>query len=78
MKDQRAKFTERGLITEFVGEDADHDCIKMVLSGSVQLVYISPESLICNPIYRNMILSPIYQEKMVAFVIDEAHCVETW
>ena len=51
MKDQRAKFTERGLITAFVGEDADHDCIKRVLSGSVQLVYISPESLICKPIY---------------------------
>jgi bloom syndrome protein len=28
--------------------------------------------------YRNMILSPVYKEKLVGMVIDEAHCVKTW
>ena len=42
------------------------------------VVYISPESLICNPMFRNMLLSPVYKEKLVALVIDEAHCVKTW
>ena len=46
--------------------------------GCVQLVYISPESMICNPMYWNMLLSRVYKEKLVAFVVDEAHCVKTW
>ena len=42
------------------------------------VVYISPESLVCNPVYRNMLLSPIYKDKLVALGIDEAHCVKSW
>ncbi|XP_019854955.1 PREDICTED: ATP-dependent DNA helicase Q-like SIM [Amphimedon queenslandica] len=79
MMDQKARFTPKGVVAEFVGEEqTDQNCIRSVISGSAQLVYISPESLICNQIYRNMILSPIYKEKLVAFVIDEAHCVKSW
>ena len=31
----------------------------------------------CNAIYRNMLLSPVYEQKLVALVIDEAHCVKS-
>lgn len=79
MMDQKAKFVMKGMAAEFVGEDqTDSTCITRVLRGDVQLLYISPESLICNPMYRNMLLSPIYKDKLVALVIDEAHCVKTW
>ena len=79
MMDQRKKFSLSGITTEFVGEDQiDKSVITRVIKGDIQLVYISPESLVCNPVYRNMLLSPTYKEKLVALVIDEAHCVKSW
>ena len=44
----------------------------------MQLVYITPECILETSTYRNMLLSPPYQEKLIAFVVDEAHCVKTW
>lgn len=39
--DQRSKFSLKGILTEFVGEDQhDDEAIKCVLKGKVQLVYI--------------------------------------
>lgn len=56
--DQQQKFSPTGLKVKFVGEvQTDEDCVKAVLGGKVQLVYISPESLINNPCFRNMLLS---------------------
>ena len=79
MVDQHNKFSPKRLSTEYVGESQrDPDVKRRVLSGDVQLVYISPESLILNKAYRSMLLSPQYQQKLVALVIDEAHCVKTW
>ena len=55
MMDQKAKFLPKGIVTEFVGEEqTDDSAIEKVLRGAVQLLYISPENLVCN---RNMILS---------------------
>ena len=56
--DQKAKFSPRGLKTEFIGEaQLDRDAVRRVLTGDVQLVFISPESIISNPSYKNMLLS---------------------
>ena len=79
MMDQRDKFTRRGITTDFVGEtQTDQIVIKRVLNGNIQLVYISPEALLLNPMYRSMLLTKPYKEHLVALVIDEAHCVKTW
>lgn len=79
MLDQRNKFMLRGIATEFVGEAQTNErAVEAVINGQVQLVYISPESLLQNRRYRSMLKSRAYQERMVAFVIDEAHCVKFW
>jgi bloom syndrome protein len=79
MMDQKEKFSLKGITTDFVGEDQmDEDVISKVLNGEIQLLYISPESLICNRLYRNMLLSPVYKERLVALAVDEAHCVKMW
>ena len=44
----------------------------------MQLVFISPESIINNPVYRNMLISHEYKKRLVALAIDEVHCVKTW
>ena len=79
MMDQKNKFSPKGIHTEFVGEaQTDQTCIANVISGKAQLVFISPESMISNPLFRNMLMNRIYKDKLVALVVDEAHCVKTW
>lgn len=79
MMDQRSKFLLRGINSEFVGYvQASDQVMEAVINGQVQLVYISPESLLKNCRYQSMLKSRVYQEMMVAFVINEAHCVKFW
>ena len=75
MKDQVRAMTERNVQSVFVGDADDED---EVCEGKYQLVFMSPESLLTDPTWRDMLLSPIYQENLVALVIDEAHCVKKW
>jgi len=79
MIDQREKFTQKGLTVEFVGKvQKDEEAVLSVLNGRVQLVYISPESLLGNARFRAMMLSDLYQKRLRALVVDEAHCVKLW
>lgn len=79
MIDQREKFKSWGIAAEFVGEvQQDLEVMRDVKQGRIQLLYISPESLLRNPQWREMLLSTVYQENIVAVVIDEAHCVTQW
>ena len=61
MMDQCAKLTSLGLTAAFVG-DAQLNPLKKrkVIKGEVQMVYITPEILIGNPVYREMFLSQRY------------------
>ena len=79
MMDQKAKFTPRGVVAEFVAEaqeDQSTNCC--VLQGKVQLIFISPESLLHNRMYRSMLLSDTYRHNLVVLIVDEANCVKTW
>lgn len=79
MVEQTAKFNSLGIITEFVGESKTNpDVRRRVLQGEVQIVLTSPENVILNSSYRNMLLSEKYRQRLVALVVDEAHCVKTW
>ena len=79
MMDQRGKYAPKGLSSEFVGgEQTDPLVAKKVVKGEIQLVFITPESIIENILFRNMLLSKPYIEKLVALVVDEAHCVKLW
>ena len=79
MLEQRAKFSVCGLRSEFIGQlQHDVQSLSAVQRGQVQLLYVSPESLLCNPQWREMLLLPVYQSNLVALVVDEAHCVTMW
>ena len=79
MMDQKEKFTEKGISTVLVGEAQEsHDAVAAVLHGQIQLVYISPESLLGNPLFRSMLLSESYKTRFRGVVVDEAHCVKLW
>ena len=79
MMDPQQKYSPRGLKTEYVGEaQTDPEVVSKVLKGEVQLVFITPESIISKGSFRHMLLSPQYTKHLVAVVVDEAHCVKTW
>ena len=79
MIDQKEKLSKKGLSVEFVGEAQDSDAaVAAVLNGQIQLVYISPESLLKNPCFRSMLISDHYSKNLRALVVDEAHCVKLW
>ena len=79
MFDQKEKFSRKGITVEFVGEAQDDEqAVLSVLKGKIQLVYISPESLLGNNRFHTMLLSDCYQKRLRALVVDEAHCVKLW
>lgn len=59
-------------------ENCDREVTKGIHDGEYQLVFISPESIISNLYWREMLRTPVYQENLVAFAVDEAHCVSKW
>ena len=79
MMDQQTKYSLKGLKVEFVGEaQADPSRKKKVLNGEAQLVFITPENIIEHKVYREMLLSLVYQNNLIALAVDEAHCVKSW
>ena len=77
--DQKDKFVKKGIRAEFVGQaQEDTAAISAIVKGDIQLVYASPESLLCNSTYRNMLLLDKYKNNLRALVVDEAHCVKLW
>ena len=75
MVDQVRHMTERNVSAVYVGDcksEAD------VCDGLYQLVFLSPEALLTNDTRRYMLLSPVFQENLVAMVVDEVHCVTEW
>ena len=77
MKDQVRAMADRGMRAVFVG-DCDEEGIARVCAGLYQLVYLSPEALLTDGRWRDMFLCPVYTNNLVAFVVDEAHCVKKW
>ena len=76
---QVTTLTTKGLSTVHVSGDLTDKGIKDgIFNGMYQLVLISPELLITNLHWREMLRSEIYQRQLVAFVVDEAHCVIKW
>ena len=75
MQDQVRAMNERGVRAVYAGM-ADDELAESVCSGSFQLVYLSPESLLTDGRWCDMLQNPIYQERLVGFAVDEAHCVK--
>ncbi len=49
-----------------------------ILRGDYQLVYITPELLIGSNVCRKMLTEEVYEHRLKALVVDEAHTVKKW
>ena len=48
-----------------------------IIEGKCSVVFGHPEGFL-SPSGRKLLNSDLYQKKVVAITIDEAHCIETW
>jgi len=77
--DQKQNLMQMGISVEFVGEaQCSEEAIQSVVKGDIQLLFISPESMLNNKKFRNMLQKNKYQDHLVALVVDEAHCIQMW
>lgn len=49
-----------------------------VLAGKFQILFFTPEALLMNKRWRQLIKSEQYQERIKGLVVDEAHTVIKW
>ena len=80
MKDQTDAFNQLGVSSVCVSDktDTSKESKQQILRGQHQLVFMSPESLLCDLVWRSMLSTSIYSKNLIAFIIDEAHCVKKW
>jgi ATP-dependent DNA helicase RecQ len=77
MIDQVQTFRSKGIRAVRVGERGA-DVQDGIVESHYQLVFISPEAMLTSMKWRRMLLTDVYQENLVALIIDEAHCVKKW
>ena len=77
---QKAALNARGISAACVNGEIKMDPVleTRVLNGEFRLLFIGPESLLQNPLWREMVRIPVYRTRLVAIAINEAHCITKW
>ncbi len=78
MADQVSTLHKKGMKAIHVSGDLDETVISDIYEGKFQVLFFSPEQLLRNTVWRDMLRTSVYEENLVGFVVDEAHCVKKW
>ena len=80
MKDQVDACISHGVKAVAVSSETEskNSQFHLVANGEFQLVYISPEMILCNKKWRNALQNRVYQLRLCGLIVDEAHCVKKW
>ena len=78
MKDQVSNMRDRKVSAIYFGDVVSSEVENEVCLGKYQLIFTSPETILNDFRWRDMLLSPVYKENLVGFIVDEAHCVKKW
>jgi len=79
MEDQVASFRKKDVTAVHVRkEDMKEETVDELHEGQFQMLFFSPEDLLTDETWRDMIQSTVYTENVVGFVVDKAHCVKKW
>ena len=76
MMDQVENF-KKGVKAVYVSP-SDSEAKLAVMAGDYQLMYMSPETLLTDLEWRDILQSPFFQQNLEGLVVDEAHCVRKW
>ena len=77
MKEQAEKLNALSAKAVYVGDLMSEDR-ESVCAGDYQFVFMSPESLLTDLEWREMLLNSTYERNLVGLIVDEAHCVKQW
>ena len=77
MNKQVDDLAERGLSAVRLTNDLASDAKSAVVEGRVNYIFASPEML-QERRWRDVFLTTLFQKKLKAVFVDEAHCVEVW
>jgi len=80
MKTQVSFLANHGVNSMYITQESDCDDTRLqgVHEGRYQVLFFSPEALLCSNAWREMLQSTFYQDNVVGLVIDEAHLVKKW
>ena len=78
MVDQVSKFNRMGISSGMITSGMSFENLKKVEKGEFQLLFISPEALLATRMWRALLIEEPYKTNVVAFAVDEAHCVKQW
>ena len=78
MKDQVSDLGSKQISAIQVTSSMDEVVESEIIGGQFSMIYISPELLLRKAKWREMLRSDLFQERLVGFIIDEAHCVKKW
>ena len=78
MADQVSSLCKKGMKAIHVSGNLNETVVSDIHQGKFQALFFSPEQLLQNTVWRDMLLSSVYEENLVGFVVDEAHCVKKW
>ena len=77
MEDQVAKASGLGLKCVYLsqGDRCNDELVQAVLAGEYQIIFLSPEVLLTELRWREMLRTEVYQNNLVGVIVDEA---QTW
>ena len=78
MKDQVSDLGSKQISAIQVTSSMDEVVESEIIGGQFSIIYISPELLLRKAKWREMLRSALFQERLVGFIVDEAHCVKKW
>lgn len=76
MTEQCKKLSALGFRATYIGKDVSET--DDLINGDFDFVYTSPEQLVGDLKWRDVLKSDVYQKKLRAIVVDEAHTVIQW
>ena len=77
MRDQVASITAMDITATYISDKEDVGQKQAIKNGEFQIIFISPEALIILK-WQNILPTRVYRDNLVAFVVDEAHCIQKW
>ena len=73
IKGQVQCLERKEIKASFIGEGQEQANLQKIFKGEMNIVNPSPEAVLGNDKWREMVSSPIYQRNVIAVAVDEAH-----